>query len=289
MAKLAMISQGSSAILNIILDPIFIFYFELGVKGAAIATILAQFLGGIGALYLNFKYNKEIEVKRKFIKFDFDIIKAIYAVGIPSIIMQTVRSFTIFGVNFILYGISEIAVTAYGIFFKIQQLILMPGFGISSAIIPIVAYNYGAKNPTRIKNSIIISIKFGLSLMFIGAVILEVFPGEIFGIFKPSPELLKVGIVCIRIISTSFIFVIVNIIIQSSLQALGYGQRAMYLSLFRTVFIMLPAAFLLAKTTNAINNVWWAFVICEVIAMVVAIMVFLSSYKKRVVEQDVSE
>lgn len=281
-ASLSMYSQGISAILNIFLDPLFIFVFGMGVKGAAIATIIAQFIGAGIAVFFNIKYNKDIKLSKKYIRFDLVIVKEIYEIGLPAIIMQIFQSIMIFGLNMILYTISEVSVTAYGIYFKVQQLLFMPVYGISNAIIPIIGYNYGAKKPERIKHGIIGAIKFGMLIMAFGMILFEIFPKEIFGLFNPSDRLSKVGIACIRIITLSYLFVDVNVILQSSLQALGEGKKALGLAILRTVGILLPVAFLLSKLPNPDMNIWWAFVISESITMIVGIKEVVKVYKNKI-------
>ena len=280
-ATLSMMSLGFSALANIIMDPIFIFVFDMGVQGAAIATILAQVLGALLGLYFNVHFNHELHFARRYLKLEGHIIKEIYQIGLPAMIMQALQSLSVFGINTILYTISETAVTAYGIYFRIQQLIFMPVFGLNNALIPIISYNYGAQNAQRIKKAIITALKFGALMMGTGVLIFEFFPGNIVDLFNPSSELRELCIQCLRISATSYLFAEINFVLLAAFQALNEGKKALLLTLFRTFIILLPFTFLFSLFDNAATIVWFAMPCSESLTMIIAVLMFKRLYQKK--------
>ena len=271
----SMISQGSGAIINIILDPIFIFGLlgmpKMGVAGAALATVIGQISGMLIGLYLNVKKNPEIHFSFKQLRPDFDIIKRIYAIGIPSIAMSSLMSVTTFCLNRILIGFSTTATNVLGVYYKLQSFIFMPVFGLNNAMIPIIGYNYGARKKDRIFKTMKLSAMYAISIMLIGLVVFELFPHILLRMFNPSEMMLELGVPALRIICISFIFAGFCIVCSSVFQALGVSMYSLILSVCRQLVVLVPAAYLLSKLGD-VNLVWWAFPIAEVMSVVCCII-----------------
>jgi len=281
----SMYTQGLGAIVNIILDPCFIFglgfFPKLGVRGAALATVIGQFTAAVLGLLLNKRFNKEITINPKQYSPKISIIKKIYAVGLPSIIMQSIGSVMTFGMNKILIGFSKTAVAVFGVYFKLQSFIFMPVFGLNNGLIPIMAYNYGARKKSRIMGTMKYAFIYAASIMAVGTVIMHIFPSELLGFFEASDKMLKIGIPALRIISLHFVIAAFGIILSSTLQGLGHGIYAMIMSFTRQLVVLLPAAYLLSKTGN-INNVWWAFLIAECVSVTVGVISFSKVKRKQI-------
>ncbi len=276
-----MFTQGTGAIINIILDPIFIFGFDMGVAGAAIATVIGQIAAGIiGILFNHFK-NKEIKVKLLSFRPDFKIIREIYAIGIPSIIMASIGSVMYFGVNKILYSMANgvAAATVFGVYFKLQSFIFMPVFGLNNGLIPIIGYNYGARNRKRIMKTFLSGTIFAVSLMLIGVILFQFFPELLLGCFNATEAMLEIGAPALRTISMCFVFAGVCIVIGSLFQAFGKGVSSMLVSITRQLLILLPAAYLLSLS-GEVRAVWWAFPIAEIGSLLISIFLFLRLYRK---------
>lgn len=279
---LSMITQISGAVANIILDPIFIFGFSMDVKGAAIATIIGQFVSAGTGLYLNIKYNKEIYINLKEFKPSTRLCQKILSVGIPSIIMSSIGSIMTFCMNKILILLSETSVAVFGIFFKLQSFILMPIFGINNGMVPIIAYNYGARNKERIIKTIKLSIIYAVSVMIFGLIIMQIFPEQLLNMFNSSEKMLKIGITALRIISTSFILAGFCIIISSVFQAFGNGLYSMFVSIARQLLVLVPVAYLLSLTGKT-NLIWLSFPIAEIASIIICIILFKRVYKKYII------
>ena len=280
-----MITQGSGAIINIILDPILIFgWFGLpamGVTGAAVATVIGQIFAAMLGVFFNWKYNKEIHVSFKRFRPCSKTIKNIYKIGVPSIIMQSIGSLTTFGINNILLMFSSTAATVFGVYFKLQSFIFMPIFGLTNGMIPIVAFNYGARKKKRIYHTITLSAIIAVAIMAVGVVIFQVFPETLLGLFEASDNMLAIGIPALRTISLSFIFAGFCIISSSVFQALGNGVYSMLMSFARQIIVILPVAYIFAKRFG-LDAVWYAYPIAEVVS--VAICIFLL---KRIIDKKV--
>ena len=277
-----MITQGCGAVINIILDPILIFglfgFPRLEVAGAAIATVAGQIVGAIIAIIFHLKFNKEIKLNLKKFKPDFSVIKNIYAVGAPSIVVQAIGSFMTYGMNLILaaYGVAQ---TVFGLYFKLQSFIFMPVFGLNNGMVPIIAYNYGAGNRDRVIKTIKMSILYAISIMLIGLTVMELFPAQLLGMFKATPELLEVGVPALRIICLSFTFAGFCIVVGSVFQALGNGIYSMIISIARQLLVLLPVAYLLSLTGKVVN-IWWAIPIAEVVSVILSGYFLHRVYKK---------
>ena len=266
----AMITQGTGAIINIILDPILIFGLfgapKLGIAGAAIATVFGQIVAALLALYLNHSKNKEIHIQFRGFRPHKNTIERILYVGIPSILMVAIGSVMTFGMNRILMAFTSTAAAVFGAYFKLQSFIMMPIFGLNNGMVPIIAYNYGARKKERIAQTIKLSILSAICIMLIGLIILQLFPGSLLELFDASENMLAIGIPALRIISVSFLFAGFCIVSSSVFQAFGNGVLSMFVSFARQLIVLLPIAWLLSKTGN-LNMVWWSFPIAELMSL----------------------
>ncbi|MBQ8228692.1 MAG: MATE family efflux transporter [Clostridia bacterium] len=280
-----MITQGVGAVVNIILDPIFIFGYlgvpAMGAKGAAIATVLGQIIAGIIAIILNQKKNSDIKLSFKGFRPDRKIIGKIYSIGVPSIIMVAVGSIMTFSMNKIVIAFTETAAAVFGVYFKLQSFIFMPVFGLNNGVIPIIAYNYGAKNKNRVTKTIKTSLIFACAFMIIGFSLMQLIPDTLLSIFNASEEMTKIGVVALRTISISYLAAGFSVVIISVFQAFGKGLFSMFVSIARQLVVLIPAAYLLAKT-GVLDNVWWSFPIAEVMSVAVAGIFFIHLYKSTI-------
>ncbi len=265
----SMITQATGAIINCIMDPILIFGLlgapRLEVKGAAIATVFGQIVAAALALYFNLKVNEELTLAFRYMKLKAEVVRRIYAVGLPSIIMASIGSFMVFGLNRILMAFTSTAAAVFGAYFKLQSFIFMPIFGINNGMVPIVAYNYGARNKARVLETVKYAAIYAIGIMLIGLILFETIPGPLLKFYDASPEMLAIGIPALRIIATHFLIAGAAIMMSSSFQALGNGVYSMIVSILRQMVALLPAAYLLSLTGN-LNMVWWAFPIAEVVS-----------------------
>lgn len=269
-----MITQGTGAIINIVLDPIFIFgYFgipRMGVAGAAVATVAGQIIAGIMGIIINEKKNTDIKLRIKGFIPDGKIIGQIYKVGIPSIIMQAIGSVMTYGMNRILIVFNSTAVAVFGVYFKLQSFIFMPVFGLNNGMVPIIAYNYGAGKRTRLVKTLKYSIVYAVALMAVGFLAFQIFPAPLFALFDASETMLAIGVPALRTISFSFLFAGFCIVCGSLFQALGNGVYSMIVSIARQLFVLLPAAYLLSLAGN-VNYVWLAFPIAEFMSLALTV------------------
>jgi len=282
-----MITQSTGAVINLILDPILIFGLfgcpALGVKGAAIATVAGQIVAGVFAYILNIKVNTEVRIQFKGFKPDFEMIKKIYSVGLPSIIMQSIGSVMVYGLNKILIGFSSTATAVFGVYFKLQSFIFMPIFGLNNGMVPIIAFNYGAQKRDRMVKTIRLSVMYALAIMTTGTLIFWLFSSQLLYLFDASENMLHMGVPALRIISVHFPIAAFCIIIGSVFQALGRAVYSMINSIMRQIVVLLPAAFLLSLTGN-VNNVWWAFPIAEGMSLLVTLL-FLIKINKDIISK----
>lgn len=277
------IAQIAGAAANIVLDPIMIFgYFGLpamGVKGAAYATIIGQIVSMVVAMFFHYCKNKEVKSGLKYLKLDGTIIKEIYTIGLPAIIMQALMSFMTYGVNIIFGAVSKEAVTAYGIFYKIQQFLFFAGFGLRDAITPIVSFNHGMGSKKRVNQGIKYGILYVEIIMLAGIIVLEVFAKPLVTLFGLSDETARLCVLAVRIIATGFLFAGGNIALQGVFQALGCGMSSLVVSLLRLCVIVLPLAWAFTKVSNAEFMMWFAFPIAEAVAFVVAVVLIIRANK----------
>ena len=296
---LAMLTQGMGAIVNIILDPIFIFKdgvgqilpdswgldfgFGLGIAGAAIATVIGQICACVFAIFLNAKYNKEIHLSFRGFKPSGTIVGRIYAIGIPSIVMASIGSVMNVLFNSILntFGpvLGDYGQKAFGAYFKKQSFIFMTIFGLNNGIVPMVAYNYGAQKKSRMLSAVKLGIIYAVGYMALGLLAFQLIPHILVGFFLTAPAAVAVAIPCMRIISISFVFAGFCIIIGSVFQALGKSIYSMFVSIARQLIVLIPVAFILSKFNN-IDLVWWSFPIAEIMSVIVSTVFFIRIYKK---------
>ena len=265
-----MVTQGTGAIINIILDPIFIFgYFgipRMGVAGAAVATVAGQIVAGVFAIIINEKKNTDVKLNFKGCRPDKKVIREIYKVGIPSIIMQAIGSVMTYGMNRILISFNSTAVAVFGVYFKLQSFIFMPIFGLNNGMVPIIAYNYGAKEKDRMVKTLKLSVFYAIGIMVLGFVVFQLFPAPLFSLFDASEMMLSIGVPALRAISFSFLFAGFCIVCGSLFQALGNGVYSMVISIARQLVVLLPAAYLLSLS-GKVQYVWWAFPIAELVSL----------------------
>lgn len=281
-------TQGIGAVINIVLDPIMIFgYFgcpAMGVAGAAYATVISQIIAAIISIILNHKFNADLTMHPAKFKFDIKAVGSIYAIGVPSIIMVGIGSIMTFFLNQILGALTQTGITVFGAYFKIQSFIFMPVFGLNNGIIPIVSYNYGAKNRIRMMQTVKTGLLFAVTIMFVGFLAMQLFTSQIISMFETSTspaDLYTIGVPAFKIISLCFIFAAFCIVIGSIFQALGRSIFSMFVSIARQLLILIPVAYLLSLSGN-IGTVWWAFPIAELASVVASIICFSIIYKKQI-------
>lgn len=267
----SMITQGIGAIINIILDPILIFglfgFPEMGITGAAAATVIGQIVAAIAGMILNQKKNHEVRLQFKGFRPDGDIIKQIYGIGIPSIIMQAIGSIMNYGMNRILISFTPTATAVFGVYFKLQSFIFMPVFGLNNGVIPIMAYNYGAGNRERVTKTLKTTIIYAVSIMIVGTLLFQFAPNTMLSLFNASETMIEIGVPALRTISLSFVVAAICIACSGAFQALGKAVYSMINSIARQLVVLLPAAYALAQFGN-INLVWWAFPIAEIVSLI---------------------
>lgn len=262
-----MITQGIGAITNIILDPILIFgwfgFPEMGVAGAALATVIGQMLAAVLAVYFNTKKNTELSMPAESFRPNWSVIREIYSVGIPSTLMVAISSVAMFFLNMILMTFSATATAVYGIYFKLQSFIFMPVFGLTNGIMPILSYNYGARNKQRIIDTIKLGIVYSTVIMVVGMIVFQLIPEILLSAFNASEEMLGYGVPALRIISLNFIVAGYSIVISSVFQSFGAGVLSFGESLIRQVVVLIPVAYLFSLSGN-IDMIWWAYPIAEI-------------------------
>ena len=273
----SMIAQLSGAIFNIIMDPILIFGLlgapKMGIAGAAVATVMGQHLAAVVALAFNLKKNRDVRFSLKNLKPDGWILRRILSVGLPSTLMQAFGSIMTYGMNRILIGFTSTATAVFGVYFKLNSLIFMPVFGLNNGMIPIVAYNYGAKNPKRMKDTIRLTAIYAIAMMTVGCLIFQIFPSQLLSFFNASDNMKTIGIPALRIISLSFPLAGLSIALVSTFQALGKGIYSMINSFCRQLAVLLPSAYLLSLT-GVLDRVWWSYLIAEIISLTITILLY---------------
>lgn len=280
-----MVTQGTGAIINIILDPILIFgwfgFPKMGVTGAAVATVIGQWIAALLGIVFNHKFNREINASMKGFKPCKKTIGAVYKIGVPSIIMQSINSVTTFAMNNILLMFNSTAATVFGVYFKLQSFVFMPVFGLTNGMIPIVAYNYGARNKKRIKDTLKLSIGIAVGIMLVGVIIFQTAPTTLLRMFDASELMIEIGVPALRIISLSFIFAGYSIICSAVFQALGNGVYSLIISVARQIVVIIPVAFIFAKLFG-LGMVWWSYPIAEIVSVVVCTIFLKRIFKEKV-------
>ncbi len=266
--------QLAGTLFNTVVDPILIFGLlgmpRMGAKGAALATVFGQLLGCVLGFIFNRKFNKEVALSARKIRPHWQTMKDIYKIGIPSIVLQAVGAVMNFSINRILAGFSDLAVTTFGVYFKLQSFVFMPIFGLNSGSVPIIAYNYGADRKDRLEQTMSLGVRYGIGLMSIGTLIFWLFPEQLMSLFSAPPEMVSMGVVALHIMSLNFPFAGYAIMRGAAFQALGKSVYSMNISLVRQLLIIIPCAYIYAKI-GGVNMVWWAFPTAEVAGVVMSI------------------
>ncbi|WP_297290225.1 MATE family efflux transporter [uncultured Flavonifractor sp.] len=278
-----MITQGVGAIINIIMDPVLIFgvgpFPEMGVAGAAAATVLGQIVAAVLALIFNITRNHEIQPRLKGFRPQGHIVGRIYSVGIPTIVLNSISSVMTFGMNLILGAIStSTAVAVFNVYFKLQSFVFMPVFGLNNGMVPIVSYNFGARKRKRLTEAVWFSAALAVGIMMVGLAVIQLFAAPILGLFEASQDMLDIGVPALRIISLCFAFAGFNIVCSSTFQALGNGVLSMIMSIVRQLVVLLPAAYLLSLT-GRVTAVWWAFPIAEVASLALCLFFLRHTFR----------
>ena len=275
----SMVTQMAGALTNIIFDPIFIFVFDMGIAGAAWATVLGQVVGAALGVYFNARKNPEITLTFKGFRPNGFIIRRIYSVGVPSIIMASIGSVMTFGLNNILIGLQTTATAVLGVYFKLQSFVFMPVFGLNNGMVPIVAYNFGAKKPERMLKTVKLGICYATCIMLAGVAVFQLLPNVLLGMFEASELMLEIGVPALQTISLHFVLAGFGIVSSSFFQALGHGMLSLVISLVRQLIVLLPAAWLLSLS-GRVAAVWWACPIAEVFSVTLSVL-FLIYVQRR--------
>ena len=276
----SMLSQMTGAITNIILDPVFIFVFKMGVNGAAIATVIGQAVGCAVSLYFVIR-NKYIKIKPQHLKLEKRMVASIYSVGAPTIITNSIGTVMTGAMNAILIGFSTTAVSVFSVYFKLQSFVFMPIFGLSSGMVPIIAYNYGARKKKRVMSTIYIGTIIAVGIMVVGTIVFNLFPKALLSLFSATEEMYRLGVPALRIISLCFVSAAISIGLGSSFQATGYGIGTMIVSISRQLLVLIPTAYIMAKLVG-INGVWFSFIIAEGVGLAVSLILFIKVYRTRI-------
>ena len=276
----SMLSQMTGAITNIILDPIFIFTLGFGVNGAAAATVIGQ---GVGCTvsFICVLRNRFIHIEPRHLKIEKRMVKAIYAVGAPTIITNSIGTVMTGAINAILISFSTTAVSIFSVYFKLQSFVFMPIFGLSSGMVPIIAYNYGARKRKRVTETIWKGTFIASVIMVLGTLAFNFFPRELLSLFSATEEMYRIGIPALKMISLCFVPAAISIGLGSSFQATGYGVGTMIVSICRQLMVLIPVAYILSKFLG-INGVWLSFIVAEIIGLVVSIAIYLKVYSSRI-------
>ena len=281
-----MISQATGAVINLIMDPLLIFgvgpFPRMGIAGAAWATVLGQIVGALLGLYCNLRMNPEISISFRGFRPSGAIIGKIYAVGVPSIIMSSIGSVMTFGMNKILGAFNSTAVAVFSAYFKLESFIFMPVFGLNNGIVPIIAYNYGARKPARIRGTVKLGMLYAVCIMAVGVALFWLVPRQLLGIFNASDYMLEIGVPALRVISLSFIFAAFGIVTSSVCQALGKGVLSLLVSVLRQLALILPAAWILGRVAG-LSAVWLAFPFAEIFAFLLG-MAFLAHIFRTIIK-----
>ena len=273
--KASMLTQLVGAVTNIVLDPVFIFLFDMGVAGAAIATVIGQMISLALGFCLNQKKNPELRLTWDRFRPNLDVIRNIFVVGFPATVAQAIGSVLNVAMNALLMGFSAAAMNVLGVYFKLQSFIFMPVFGLTNGMVPIVGYNYGARSRKRVYECVKVSLAWAMTIMFLGMVLFLTVPEFLMGLFDSSAdgEMIAIGKVALPIISTHFLLAAAGITLSTVFQAVGKGMYSLIMSLCRQIVVLLPAAYLLAQIS--LNAVWWSFPIAEVVSLTICLIFFV--------------
>ncbi|WP_050697776.1 MATE family efflux transporter [Anaeromassilibacillus senegalensis] len=276
-----MVFQLIGAVTNIILDPIFIFGMfgmpKMGVAGAAIATVAGQILAMVVSIVVIFIKEHEVTIHFRGFHMDWSTVKNIYSVGFPAIIMQSIGSVMVMGMNAILIAFTETAVAFFGVYFKLQSFVFMPVFGLTQGIMPIIGFNYGARKKSRLMSTIRIGSIIALVIMGCGMLLFWAVPGQLLMIFNASQNMLEIGVPALRTISLCFMPAAMGILFSTVFQAVGRGVSSLIISVLRQLVVLLPAAFLLSQI--GLRPIWYAFPIAEIASLLASIFLFTRLYR----------
>lgn len=282
-----MISQMTGAVINIIMDPILIFgrlgFPKLGIAGAAIATVMGQIIAAIIACVYNLKKNTDVTISFKGFRPNGEIIKDIYIIGIPSIVMQSIGSVMTTGMNLILMGISSTAAAVFGVYFKLQSFFFMPVFGLNNGLIPILSYNYGARNKKRMMNTLKYGYLIAFLFMLVGFVVFMLIPDKLLLLFDASETMLAIGVPALRKIAVHFLIAWFCIVSGTLFQAVGNAVYSMYVSVARQLVVLLPVAYVLAKI-DGLSLIWWCFPIAEAMSLLISVVCLKLVMKKKLAD-----
>lgn len=285
---LTMAMQLSGGVSNIVLDAILVPHY--GVEGAAIATVLGQTISMVLSILILALGKHEVSIKLRRMRLKKDSVKNIYAVGIPSIVMQAIGVVMMFGMDLILEGLAPtVGAAVFGVYYKLQSIIFMPIFGMTNASMSIEGYNYGARNKKRLLQVLKLTLCYSVCVMVLGTVVFQLFPNELLKIFNSTAVELEIGVPALRIVSLHFIIAAVSISLSTFFGAIGKGLNSMWISLIRQLVVLLPAAFILSKLTGNIAAVWWAYPIAEVASLIIAVLLFVRTYLKDLKTLDVPQ
>ncbi len=276
----SMLSQLSGAVTNIILDPVFIFTFKMGVAGAAIATVIGQVVSFVVSMYL-VKKNRYIRLKRHHLKLKKQFVKNIYSVGAPTIVTNSISTVMTGALNGILIAFSKTAVSVFSVYYKLQSFVFMPIFGLSSGMIPIIAYNYGAGKRRRMIETTKKGTAISFIIMALGTIAFQLLPHTLLSLFSATEEMYRIGEPALKIISLCFTPAAISIGLSSSFQATGFGLGTMITAVLRQLFVLIPAAYILSRISGLLG-VWWSFPVAEVFGLFVSIGLFIYVYNTRI-------
>lgn len=280
-----MIIQGVGALVNIILDPIFIFGMlglpAMGVTGAAIATVVGQIVAMLLGIVITQTKIKEVQIHLREFQLKVRIIKDMYRIAIPAILMQSIMSFMTVFMNMILVTFSELAVSAFSIYFKLQQFVFMAVNGMNNALIPIISYNFGARKQQRILDSIHFSLLIACVIMIAGTIVFQCFPEQLMYLFDANEEMMSIGVPALRIISLSFVFAGISLVLSAVFQSVDHANKSLVITLLRQMVLLLPIVYLLANQFG-LNALWWAFPITEAIVSILA-YIYLKIVKSKTI------
>lgn len=287
----SMAAQMTGAIVNTILDPMMIFgigpFPKMGIAGAALATVIGQFCSMAVSLTLNLKYNHDIKISFKQMRLHAATVKEIYRVGIPSILMQSISSVMTFLLNGILLSfntaveaIGTLATTIFGVYFKLQSFVFMPVFGLNNGMVPIIAYNYGARRGERVQKTARLAVMYAVVYMLICLAAFQLIPDVMLKWFNADAQMIEYGVPALRILSLPFIFAGIAIVFSSLFQALGSAMYSLTISVARQLVVLLPAAWLLSKIS--LSAVWWAFPIAELMSLTCAVFFYFRVHKEKI-------
>lgn len=280
-----LLTQGTGAVLNIILDPIMIFgYFgfpRLGIAGAALATVIGQIVAMVLGIIFNLKKNPELRIAPEYLRLDRHTVYSIFSVGVPSILMMSIGSVMTFGMNKILLVFSSTAAAVFGVYFKLQSFFFMPIFGLNNGMVPIIAFNYGAQKKKRITQTIRLSCILAFGVTLLGFFIFQLIPDRLLMLFNASEDMIAIGTTALRAISWSYLVAGLSIVISSVYQALGNGLYSLIVSICRQLLVLLPSAWILAELFG-LDAVWWSFPIAELVSIFVSVILLRKIYQEKI-------